>query len=309
MRPVTLQINLTPRDFRFAKYLLPHQIRQWGDQVAEILLVIESRRSKGEFGEHWKEGLRSIYALAHSIPNARVISVDYSLKAQHQVASEFFGVRRSMPPKDARGGPYYAYFYGLSQAANNLVLHSDSDMYFGGGSQTWLQEAVEIFDAHADVLIVNPYMSPPSSSGFLDDFFQPQLKGTRETKSGPSLIFDYVTTRVFLMNKQKFFERLCPLQMVPKWHVHPIREWIWYFQGRNPNAEFPEQIVTLAMQRRKLITLHYLGKAPGMWCLHPPWPLFSGYFDMLPQLVNRIETGDIPEAQRGCGVMNESMKA
>src|SRR5215813_13420723 len=141
MNPVTLQINLAPRDFRFARYLLPHQVRQWGGQVAEILLVIESRRSRGHLGQDWEEVMKAILGLANSIPNARVISVDYSPQARQAVSKEFFGSRHRLPAKDCVGGPFYAYFYGLNRAAHNLVLHSDSDMFYGGGSQTWMAEA------------------------------------------------------------------------------------------------------------------------------------------------------------------------
>jgi hypothetical protein len=35
----------------------------------------------------------------------------------------------------------------------------------------------------------------------------------------------------------------------------------------------------------------------------------AGYFEMLPQLIRRVETGDIPEGQRGYYNMNDSMKA
>jgi hypothetical protein len=312
MNPVTLQINLAPRDFRFAQYLLPHQFRQWGGQVAEILLVIESHRSRGHFGEDWEEGMQRILTLAHSIANARVISVDYSRKAQRRVSEEFFGGARHLPRKDVRGGPFYAYFYGLSQATHNLVLHTDSDMFFGGGSQSWVAEAGELFDAHPEVLVVNPNCSPPPSSGRIEDYHYEKIEGVRETKSGGiSLISEHITTRVFLVNKQKFFEKLGPLKVGRQWpHKNPIRNLVWLLRhGGNSVAELPEVMISQAMKLRGLIRLDYLGKTPGMWCLHPPDPLFPGYFELLPQLVNRVEAGDLPEGQRGYYNMNQSMKA
>jgi hypothetical protein len=307
MNPVTLQINLAPRDFRFAKYLLSHQVRQWGGQVAEILLVIESRRSRGHFGEDWGDGMKAILSLANSIPNARVISVDYSPQAQKAVAKEFFGSRRRLPAKDWRGGAFYAYFFGLNQAAHNLVLHCDSDMFFGGGSQTWVAEASELLDAYSDVLVVFPYSSPVPSSGNLEESHDPKIKGVRETKTGRALIFDHVSTRVFLINKQKFSEKLGPLQVAPAWNL--IRGFVQYVRRLYPKGELPEKMISISMQARGLVRLDYLGKPPGMWSVHPPVPLFPGYFEMLPQLIRRVETGDIPEGQRGYYNMNDSMKA
>jgi hypothetical protein len=307
MNPVTLQINLAPRDARFAKYLLPHQVRQWGGQVAEILLVIESRRSRGHFGEDWEEGMKAILSLANCIPKARVILVDYSRQAQQSVAKEFFGSRKRVPAKDWRGGPYYAYFFGLNQAAHNLILHCDSDMFFGGGSQTWVAEASEILDAYSDVLAVFPYGSPVPSSGNLEESHDPGVIGTRETRNGLALIFDHVSTRSFFINKQKFVEKLGPLRVAPAWNL--IRAFIQYVRHLYPNVEFPEKTISTSMQVRGLVRLDYFGKPPGMWCVHPPDPLFPGYFEMLPQLIRRVETGDIPEGQRGYYNMNDSMKA
>jgi hypothetical protein len=311
MNPATLQINLAPRDSRFAKYLLPHQVRQWGGQVAEILLVIESHRSRGHFGQDWEEGMKAILSLANSIPNARVISVDYSPQAQQSVTKEFFGSRRRLPAKDWRGGPFYAYFFGLTQAAHKLVLHCDSDMFFGGGSQTWLAEASELLEAYPDVLIVNPYGSPIPSSGNVEESHDPKIKGVRETKSGRALTFDHISTRSFLINKQKFIQKLGPLEVSPHWRSirGVVRAAVRYVRHLYPNVEYPEKSISTSMQARGLLRLDYLGKTPEIWSVHPPEPLFPGYFEMLPQLIRRVETGDIPEGQRGYYNMNDSMKA
>jgi hypothetical protein len=62
------------------------------------------------------------------------------------------------------------------------------------------------------------------------------------------------------------------------------------------------------MRNLGLVRIDYLGTAPGMWCLHPPQKPFPGYFDQLPQLIKWVETGDIPEGQRGYYDINESMR-
>jgi hypothetical protein len=48
------------------------------------------------------------------------------------------------------GGPFHAYVYGLLKAEADYVVHMDSDMLFGGGSQKWLDEAIGWLEKSAD---------------------------------------------------------------------------------------------------------------------------------------------------------------
>jgi hypothetical protein len=195
--------------------------------------------------------MKAILGLANSIPNARVISVDYSRQA---VSKEFFGSRRRLPPKDCVGGPFYAYFYGLNQAAHNLVLHSDSDMFYGGGSQTWVAEAIEVLDAYPNVVVVNPNGSPIRNA---EESHDPRIKGVLRTKSGGrALIFDQISTRHFLINKQKFIEKLGPVQVVP---TSLTRGFVRYVRYGFPNAQQPEISISTSMQARGLFRLDILG--------------------------------------------------
>src|SRR5438105_5681175 len=155
MPPVTLQISLAPSDSRLASHILPHQIRTWRGQVAEILLTVDLHRSAGRFAEGWTEGRDNILALARSVEGARIVEVDYGVAAASSVAREFFGGRR-VPAKDHRGGPYYAYFFGLHAASHRHVLHCDADMMFGGGSSTWLAEACALLASEPNVLVTAP---------------------------------------------------------------------------------------------------------------------------------------------------------
>ena len=50
----TLQINLAPTDLPHLIHVLPHQIRQFGGQVDEILLTLDLHQSRGRFGAAWK---------------------------------------------------------------------------------------------------------------------------------------------------------------------------------------------------------------------------------------------------------------
>lgn len=310
--PVTLQINLVPRDFRFARYVLPHQFRQWGGQVAEILLVIESRRSRGTFGHDWKEGMEALLPLAHSIPNARVLFVDYSTRARRKVGTTFFGGRGSIPAKDVRGGPYYCYFYGLAEAAHDLVFHIDSDIFFGGGSQTWIAEAVQILQDHPEIVSVEPLPGPPDHFGKIEGCRDPAIQSISKVENGESmLILDGFSTRNFLLDRKNLGSQIGPLKVVLLSRDRPVRRFIKRLLGKPAEfrpVQLPEVTIADTIRQRGFCRIGYLGRAPGMWSLHPPDFPFDGYFETLPTLISRIENGDIPEGQRGLYDMNDSMR-
>ena len=71
----------------------------------------------------------------------QITDVDYSETAQRAVARYFFD-REAIPPKAWDGGYFYSLFYGLFAANARYVMHFDGDMMFGGGSKTWMQEAI-----------------------------------------------------------------------------------------------------------------------------------------------------------------------
>src|ERR1035441_11068106 len=82
--PVTLQINVAPTDLPHAKSVLPHQLRQWGGQVQEILFTLDLHRTKhgGRFGEAWEERKGPMEELLGELcrqhPHAHVMTVDRS---------------------------------------------------------------------------------------------------------------------------------------------------------------------------------------------------------------------------------------
>jgi hypothetical protein len=295
--PVTLQISLAPSDFRHARVLLPHQVAAWRSQVEEILLTVDFHRSAGRFSERWAEGEAEILPLARSIEGARVIPVDYGAAARARVSGEFFG-GRPVPRKDFRGGPYYGYFFGIGAASHDWVLHADSDIFFGGGSGTWLAEAVAEMKQHPEVVFSAPLPGPPAPDGRLRS-----QDGAAEQGVPWAFRFDTMSTRLFLMSRERIRTAVGPLRpRRPAALRNSIKAWV---EG-NPPEDLPEHLFTDAMRANGLVRREALGSAPGMWSLHPPYRC-ADFYDKLPGLVRRVEAGDIPGAQRGIHDLNESL--
>jgi hypothetical protein len=294
--PVTLQISLSPADYRHAREILPHQVRQWRDQVAEILITADFHRSAGRFSTGWEDGRDRIADLAKSIPGARFVSVDYGAIASARVAAEFFEGGR-IPKKDFRGGPFYSYFFGLNAAAHDYVFHVDSDIFFGGGSPTWMAEALAHMETHKDVLFAAPLPGPPAPDGRLHS-----QSAKPEGGAQPAFRFDTMSTRLFLLSRKRFRASVGGLQA----RLPGLREILKALVEGNSPADLPEHLFTRAMRRHGLVRREFLGDSPGMWSLHPPYRC-EDFYARLPELIRRIEGGDIPEAQRGCHDINASL--
>lgn len=294
---VSLQITLAPSDYAHARHLLSHQVRTWRNQVSEILITIDFHRSAGRFSDRWAEGEKHIRPLAESIAEARVVDIDYSPDAMRRVSAAYFG-NRPVPKKDFRGGPFYSYFFSLTEARHPYVLHSDADMFFGGGSQTWIHEATEYMRSHPDVLITAPLSGPPRQDRRLL-----QLAAEAEPGETPAFRFTEMSTRLFMLDTDRFRRSIGALvSRRPKTLRHAI---IALLEG-NPPADLPEHLFTTAMRNAGLIRREFTGHAPGMWSLHPPYRS-ADFYAKLPDLIRRIEAGDLPDAQLGDHDINDSL--
>jgi hypothetical protein len=297
---VTLQINLAPSDWLHAQHILPHQLRQFAGQVDEILLTLDLHRSAGRFSEGWETGLANMRSLIQECCNhyahAHLKEVDYSPATVAAVSAMFFG-GRLIPPKDFRGGPFYSYFFGLYAAKHRYILHLDSDLLMGGGSPNWIAEAIDLLNNHPNILFCGPLPGPPTSDGTLrSQVAEPQ------PYTSPAFCFSSLSTRYFLFDRDRFSTQIqqLPLKRASMWgFIKAIVE------GNYP-YQLPEDIWTETMFQHHLSRVDFLGDHPGMWSLHPPYRS-KNFYDCLPELVQKIESGNIPEAQRGDHDINDSL--
>jgi hypothetical protein len=302
MRKITLQISLAPTDVRHARILLPHQLRTWGAQVDEVLLVVDETPGRGaRFGDGAARDKPELDALIETLrggdPKVRRVNVDDAPDVTRAVARRFFG-RDDMPANDFRGGPFYAYMYALHAAEHDLVLHVDADMLFGGGSDRWVAEAAEILEHRPDVLACNPLPGPPSRDGMLHNqpyVIDPEIAGAYR--------FHRISTRVFLLDRRRLLDRVVPLPLRPR---PRLRSALTAVAGRHPLVLAPEDLISHAMQRAGMVRLDFLGRPPGMWSLHPVVRP-EAFFAVLPTLLARVERGEVTDAQRGHYDIHPSM--
>ncbi len=289
----TLQVTLAPLDVRFARHTLGHLVRRWGPQVEEVLLVVDQKespfraRTERSDVQAARAELDAVVAgLSH--PGLRVVEVDRS-RAARQRTAERFGARR-LPESDFRGRPYYTYLYGLAEAREPYVLHVDSDMMFGGGSATWIAEAVQWFGRDETLVACNPLPGPPRPDGVLrgQEGYPYEVVGEKAYK------FANLSTRVFLADMERFRARLGSLAGK---RIPTLRSVVGSALRGQLNWLTLEERVTLAMQQSGSRRLDFLGRGAGMWSVHPI-DRSPAFYANLGSLIALLEEGAEPTAEQ-----------
>jgi hypothetical protein len=283
---VQLLINVCPADWRFFRHVLPHQLKQWYAQVDQVIIVndVKNRSEDNDCLDRVIAENRAFY------PKITYTTVDYDPNTVAGIAQKYFRMDH-LPPCDYRGGIIYPYLYTWECSKARYFLNLNSDMMFGGGSQSWVREAIECLKSNNDIFVIKPLSGPLRQDGKLFNASYECL-----SKNPPTYLFKSpFTTRSFLLDKKRFEERLLPLELLKvKSLFSRFRAWR---KGREP-YDLLEYMIAQRMRDGKCYRADYLGHAPGMWSLHPQYHS-PAYFDQLQQIIRRVESGDVPEGQSG----------
>ncbi|QDJ43978.1 capsular biosynthesis protein [Bordetella hinzii] len=304
---VAAQISMYPMDYPHAALLLPHQIRVWAPMVDRILVTIDTHRSRsGRYrGTHFDEYRAKLLALARELrrdtPKLDVIEVDYAPEARREVAQSFFGAD-DIPVKAWDGGPFYAYFYGMHHSQARHIVHFDGDMLFGGGSRRWVEEAIAYTEQDPSVLLTGPFPGPPRADAAVYGHGQPEPRRT-EIAGAPAYRFQSASTRIFMLDMERLRATLGHLPLLPPGALQRLKS---HLLGNPPHVREAEVILGEVLRARGLYRVDLLGSAPGLWSLHPPYR-GAEFYRRLPELIAAVESGELPEAQRGHYDIHDSM--
>ncbi len=276
--------------------------------VDRILITVDTHRSNSgrycgsNFDAQLAQLRRAIEEVRAGNPRVYTVDVDYSQETCRAVARYFFGVD-SIAIKAWDGGPYYAYFFGLYAARSRYVAHFDGDMMFGGGSRTWVRDAITCMEQRPDVLMTAPYAGPPRADGAMFAADAHELHSAREPMTCLAYRHMHVSTRVFLIDLDRFKRRLGTFDAL---RPAPAQRLKAKLLGNPPDAREAEVVMSESMQRAGLSRIDLLGAAPGMWSLHPPYRS-EEFYRRLPELVRAVEAGRVPDSQRGHYDLHDSM--
>ncbi len=291
MNNVTFQINLAPGDFRHSKTLLEHQISAFNEQVDEILLTYDFRPkkvlSKDELSEFHEPFMDLIEVLSKKYPKIRFHKVDYSEFVVNDINRLFYNGKWFL--HNFRGAPLYAYLYGFASCKNDYILHIDSDMFFGGLSNTWINEAIKKYESDKEILYLAPHPGPPHP----DNILKKQQNYTALANEKHAFeIFDSVSTRILFVDRRRLYGKLT--RKFPP----PIKMLYALVRGFSFSDRL-EKILFLSMKKEKLKRVDFLGKPPGLYSVHPNYRS-AEFYEQIPEMIERLkENKNIPESQLG----------
>jgi hypothetical protein len=281
--------------------------------VDRIVVTIDTHQSRsGRYRvDNFNENLRKLRQIVQEAsrvhPRLQVSDVDYSDEMREAVARHFFGID-SIPIKAWDGGPFYSYFYGLYVADAQYVMHLDGDMMFGGGSKTWIREAIACMEERPDVLVTAPFPGPPRVDGEifghqLHEDFNKGVEYTKEALPHEAYRHMHVSTRAFMIDLNRLSEKVGFLPCEPPTRAQRLKASLL---GNPPDVREAEVLLSHTMQSSKLYRIDLLGTQPGLWSLHPPYRS-EEFYRRLPELISTVEIGNVPEGQRGHYDLNDSM--
>ncbi|GAB2185264.1 polysaccharide biosynthesis glycosyltransferase UppG [Roseibium sp. LAB1] len=308
-----MQINTYPLDLPHIEATLAHKMRTFGSQVDRTIVTVDVRppqsgRYKGDpRADRYMSSLeqfRSLYPVLESkYENLSFHEVDYSETEKDAVSKYFLG-SVEMPDKAWDGGPFYCYFQGILESDSDYVLHMDADMLFGGQSQTWVAESIALLQERDDLLFTSPLPGPPHPDGLkgkhvgADAAFDEVLVNGR-----PAYRFHFVSTRIFLMDMKRFKSSVGVLHLDTPPLTYRLRG---VLLGNPIKALSAEQVLSLTLQKHGLGNMCFSGSGDGLYSLHPPYH-FPAFHKALPELIARVERGDIPDGQLGDYDINDSL--
>ena len=291
LAPISLQINLAPVDYPYAQHVLRHQIDALGGLMDEILLVVDLHQSVGRFkGEHWEDNKSKLFGLIDNLkekyPQIQTLPVDYSVNKNKQLANFFFkDPTLSVPQKDHRGGPYYAYYFGLFETKNDWIFHLDADIMLCQSNIQWFVSAIELLQSNPHYLSCNPLSSPPKKDSAS---FKNALEWSFANDGN-----DF-TTRHFFVNKERLRNK------IPRDYPN-IDHIIKALLKGNPPFRVPEGCIKHYMKDKGLRRMEFLGSDnthSGFWTIHPP-ERDEKFYRALPNLIRCVESNRYPDVQAG----------
>lgn len=311
---ITLQINLTPWDLPHACLVLPHQLQFWSASCSESLLLWDldpgPKIQTASGPEQWQRCLELLPAFQAALQadwpglvqktcdlrGTKAESARQALGRRYFVPPEFQSTQPpAMPHKDFRGGPFAAYFMGLEMAQNDLVLHLDGDMLFGGAASAWISAAITLLENHPDCLCVAPPGGPPAP--MLANMIAHLIAHTPAAKFSAYAGIEFwqkqeiFTSRCFLIRRSELYQALLLAYRMPERAGDP--GWC------EPYAELVEVILTRFMQSQGRYRLDYSPAEEPIWSLHPPTQFEARYLKLLPAIIAQMQNPNWPSAQIG----------
>jgi hypothetical protein len=208
-REVELSVNVYEGDMDFVDATYRHVLGQLAGRPDVQRLVVDRSTPSGRFSA--SSGERRLDACVSRLLDEGLVDavtdVDWGELAVRRTMERYFG-DPAAPTRCSSGTPIYQYLAAIDACASPYLLHLDSDMllHLGDGAR-WIDEGIDHIQQNRHVAIVTPEGGPPNATSTSDWIRGPRRTDHRQRWHAS----EGVSTRIFLMDVQRFRSRAVPL--------------------------------------------------------------------------------------------------
>lgn len=278
-------------DLSFIKYTVPHILKQNKVNGKKYLRIDTSPVSGYYKNNRELSKFADLENFALSIKQQglidEIVKIKYDFNTVKQVYRKHFGTNLS-ETHCFRGYPYYGSVLPFEISDAEYIVHLDSDMLvYQHENFNWIDKAIQMMEKNQQLICCLPLSGPPTDDGKL---FQSNIDYKLDRNLG-AYLFKNFTSRIFIMNVKRY---LSLLPMPIKWLSwrEPIKSRIL---GGGKMLCW-EATVERTLERSNLYRGDLHTKLA--WSLHPP-ERGERFNSMIPELINKIESGWFPKKQAG----------
>jgi hypothetical protein len=308
MHNVTLQINLSPGDIRYARTIVPALVKAHRETVDETLAIVDCCPPQaGEFvkserrisEEQFKRAVEQICTIAAELQQQgwldRIVYL-YPNDPLLKTLSHKYLDNWVQETHDYSGCGLMSYLAAFEVINTRYLLHYDGDMLlYQAPGYDWSIEARYWMESAPDIVAASPRLSPPSLDNLNQGIDAPSLDEDMHTthplkKVSGGWCDDWFSARCYLMDREKL------------WRYLPLLRGFFLVKmlaAKSLRRGYPRTLEMMFCKR--------IGPAGGCrlvlesekaWLLHPATKP-ERLVQLLPQIQDHVQQGQVPTDQEG----------
>ncbi len=299
---LTLQINLCAGDLAYARLTVPRLVQAHPEIRRRIAVVDLCRPQRTRIFDPdtrlpepaFSTRAAGIRSLAERFASEglfdRIVFLEPD-SPRFETLADRYTARGMTETHDYGGCANMAYWAGIDAPKTRFVVHYDADICLHQANGfDWALEAMRVWDCYTSVVFATPRTSPPGFASTPETDAPSRHEGRPFQRVPDGWLNDWFSTRCFLVDRERLAPHL-PLMRGPLGWEYRLRRSL--DRGYPPG---PETLLFRALGGRGLKRLNLSDERA--WILHPnskPPPFLA----LLPQLLEAVSAGRIPDRQRG----------
>lgn len=297
----TLSILVARTDTSFMMNNIPHLVRMCNFPFKERVLVVDTAPLARRYKKLPHVGtLDQLYNLCNQLKNEgfidKIVNINYQKDYRKKIYAKWFD-KDMWQTHDYRGYPILGSIFPIEESRTDYLVHFDSDMLlYQHPNYNWIEEAIQLMEKYPDSIFAEPLAGAPGENWKYVD--GPPDEDWKDIKKDTYIYRrKWFASRVFLV-KCKHLEHLLPLLIPPLKVKLPLKSRIRDFLSFTRTNTIPpwEDMIEASLKNSQYNKLDVI--STNAWTLHPN-ERSQKYFEELPKLIKRIESGYYPPQQTG----------